>query len=87
MNRPVTPSDLKLETIQDQPLPNVIMDGNIMLDILKPTGKSVQWVECQLKDQDVTDIKEVILGTYDKNSDKLNIYLKYHKKYKVDIFE
>ena len=86
-NRPVTPSDLKLDPIQDQPLPNVIMDGNIMSDSLGITGKDEKWIIEQLQGNDVFDIKEVILATYDRNSERLNIYLKYHKKYKLDIFE
>ena len=35
----------------------------------------------------VSDINEVMLASYDINKNDINIYLKYHKKLKTDIFE
>lgn len=85
--RPVTPSDFNLEVIPTLPMANVIIDGNIMHKNLKTTGKDKTWVEKQLQSKGITDIKEVILATFDQNNDRLNIYLKYHKKMLKDIFE
>lgn len=85
--RPATPSDLNLNPTQTYPMANVIIDGKIMRDNLKSTGKNETWVEKQLKTNGTTDIKEVILATYDSTQDKLNIYTKFHRKMLRDIFE
>lgn len=85
--RPATPGDLNIQPQESTPLPNVIIDGNIMKDNLLYTGKNEVWVQKQLKKQGIDDIKEIILATYDKNKDALNIYKKYHKKVLRDIFE
>ena len=66
---------------------NVIIDGKIMKDNLKSTGKNEKWVEKQLQSNGVTDIKEVILANYDSTKDKLNVYKKFHKKMLRDIYE
>ncbi len=87
LNRPVTPEDLNLSPTQTVPLANVIIDGKILKDNLKSTGKDEKWVEKQLSSQGVPDMKEVILATFDQNNDKLNIYKKFHKKMLRDIFE
>ena len=86
-NRPVTPSDLNLTPTQSVPLANVIIDGKILKDNLKSTGKDEKWVEKQLSSQGVPDMNEVILATFDQNNDKLNIYKKFHRKMLRDIFE
>jgi uncharacterized membrane protein YcaP (DUF421 family) len=85
--RPATPSDLNLNPTQTFPMANVIIDGKIMRDNLKSTGKNETWVEKELKTNGVTDIKEVILANYDSTKDKLNIYTKFHRKMLRDIFE
>ena len=86
-NRPATPSDLNLTPTQTVPLANVIIDGKILKDNLKSTGKNEAWVERQLKSKGMPDIREVILATYDSTNDQLNIYRKYHHKMLRDIFE
>jgi uncharacterized membrane protein YcaP (DUF421 family) len=86
-SRPVTPEDLNLSPIQSAPMPNVIIDGKIMDDNLKFTGKNDKWIEKQLKSKGISDINEVILATFDISKDQLNIYTKYHKKMLRDIFE
>ena len=74
--RPVQPSDLHIEVKPDLPMANVIVDGNIMLKNLQATGKDIKWVEKQLRDRGVSNIKDVMLATYDQYDNKLNIYLK-----------
>lgn len=86
-NRPATPKDLNLTPTQSLPMANVILDGKIMKDNLKSTGKDEKWVDKQLSSNGVTDIKDVILATYDVNTDKLNVYKKFHRKMLRDIFE
>lgn len=87
VNRPATPADMNLSPSQDLPMANVIIDGRIMNDNLKSTGKDEKWVDKQLKANQITDINEVILATYDGNNDKLNVYKKFHRKMLRDIFE
>ncbi|MBH1941392.1 DUF421 domain-containing protein [Mobilitalea sibirica] len=86
-NQPVTPKDLNIDVIQSVPLSNIIIDGKVMKDNLKSTGKNIMWLEEQLKQYHVDNIKEVILATYDESKDKVNIYFKNHKKMLRDIFE
>ncbi len=86
-NRPATPADLNLNPTQSVPLANVIIDGKIMKDNLKATGKNDKWVEKQLQTKGITDMKEVILATYDGSKDTINIYKKFHRKMLRDIFE
>lgn len=86
-NRPATPQDLNLNPTQTLPLPNVIIDGRILKDNLKSTGKNEKWVDKQLQQNGITDIKEVILATYDHTQNKLNVYKKFHRKMLHDIFE
>lgn len=86
-NRPATPEDHNLSPTQTIPQANVIIDGKILNDNLKSTGKNEKWVQKQLQQNDISDIKEVILATFDSTKDKLNIYTKFHRKMLRDIFE
>jgi uncharacterized membrane protein YcaP (DUF421 family) len=86
-NRPATPQDFNLNPTQSLPLANVIIDGKIMKDNLKSTGKNEVWVQKQLQSSGINDIKEVILATFDGTQDKLNVYKKFHRKMLRDIFE
>jgi uncharacterized membrane protein YcaP (DUF421 family) len=86
-NRPATPKDMNLNPTQSLPMANVIIDGKIIKDNLKSTGKNEKWVDSQLKSNGITDIKEVILATYDGTKEKLNVYKKFHRKMLRDIFE
>lgn len=85
--RPATPEDHNLNPAQTIPMANVIIDGKILKDNLKSTGKNDIWVHDQLKQNNVSDIKEVILATFDSNKNKLNVYTKFHRKMLRDIFE
>jgi uncharacterized membrane protein YcaP (DUF421 family) len=85
--RPATPEDHNLNPTQNLPLANVIIDGRVLQNNLKSTGKNEKWLESQLKSKGITDIKEVILATFDSTKDKLNVYTKFHRKMLRDIFE
>jgi len=85
--RPVQTADLNLDVDPDLPMANVIIDGKIMHKNLQTTGKDIKWVEKQLRERGISDIKDVMLATYDENNNKLNIYLKYKKPNNIDIFE
>lgn len=86
-NRPATPTDFNLNPTQSLPMANVIIDGKILPDNLKSTGKNEKWVEKQLQSNNVSDIKQVILATFDVNKDKLNVYIKFNRKMIRDIYE
>jgi uncharacterized membrane protein YcaP (DUF421 family) len=86
-NRPVTPADLKVNVTQEFPLANVILDGHILNENLKSTGKDEKWLAKQLSSQGVKDIKEVMLASCDNSENPLNVYVKLHKKMSDDIFE
>lgn len=85
--RPLTPSDMNLNPEQNYPMANVILDGHILKDNLKSTGKDEKWLEKQLSAYGITDVKEVMLATCDIASNKLNVYIKLHKKMTRDIFQ
>ncbi len=85
--RPVTMSDMKLTAEQNFPLANVIIDGHVMKENLKSTGKNEQWLKKQLSSYGVTELKEIMLATCDSTNNKLNVYVKLHKKKTEDIFE
>ena len=88
--RPVTPQDLNLSPLQSVPLPNIIIDGNIIKKTLTAIGKNEAWLNKQLKLhglKGLEDIDEIMLATYDSNEDSLSIYIKLHKKMDMNIFE
>ena len=85
--RPVIPEDLNINPVQNTPMANVIIDGRIMKGNLQSTGKNETWLIKQLRQKNIIDINEVMLATFDSTKDDINIYLKFHKKCKNDIFE
>lgn len=84
-SRPATVEDLNLTVKQNKPFPNVIIDGRILKEGLRHIHKNEKWVYEQIKSNSISDIKEVILATYDFNKDKLNVYKKFYKAVKRDI--
>ena len=87
ITRPLTPNDINISPEQDMPMANIIIDGKIMSGNLKYTRKNEAWLKKRLTQKGVSDIKEIILATFDNTKDDINVYLKNHKKYKNDIFE
>ncbi len=72
---PLTPYDMSLKPENSALEYNLIIDGNIMSDNLKSYGKDEQWLKTQLKEQNVKNVGEVLLGVGDGN-DKLTVFLK-----------
>jgi uncharacterized membrane protein YcaP (DUF421 family) len=85
--RPVNPEDLNIKPIQNIPMANVIIDGRIMKGNLQSIGRNEAWVIKKLSQRGITDINTIMLATFDISKDDMNVYLKYYKKYKNDIFE
>lgn len=83
-DRPVTPSDMQLSPEQDFMVANVILDGRIMKENLKHTGKDEKWLQNQIKGQGAKKAEDVLLATCDA-SGKVTVYLKEHQKEAVDV--
>lgn len=84
--RPVTPKDLGLTPEQDYLVANVIIDGKLMLQNLKHTGKDEKWLTSQLSSQGYHDVSEIFLATCDLNN-KLTIYRKINQFVQINIIE
>lgn len=73
-NRPATPDDLKITAKATHIGAEVIMDGCMMTDNLFRMGRDKRWLEKQIKSQGFKDIKEIFLGIYRPEEDKLTLY-------------
>lgn len=66
-NQALTPKDMDLPTSYIGLCLNVIVDGKIIYDNLKLSGKNVDWIINELKKKEISDIKKVILAFFDSN--------------------
>lgn len=73
-NRPATPEDLKIEAKTVEVGVEVIMDGRVMGENLSRIGRDANWLTKQLKSQGYKDAKELFLGVYRPEEDKLTLY-------------
>ena len=73
-NRPATPDDLKITAKTTHIGVEVIMDGRVMGENLSRMGRDVTWLTKQLNIQGCKDAKEIFLGIYRPEEDKLTLY-------------
>ena len=73
-NRPATPDDLKITAKATHIGVEVIMDGRVMGENLSRMGRDVNWLTKQLMIQGCKDAKEIFLGIYRPEEDKLTLY-------------
>ena len=73
-NRPATLEDLKITAKATRIGVEVIMDGRVMGENLSRIGRDVNWLIKQLKTQGHKDAKEIFLGIYRPDEDKLTLY-------------
>ena len=73
-NRPATPEDLNLTVKAAHIGVEVIMDGRILGENLSRLGRNENWLEKQIKAQGFKDAKEIFLGIYRSEDDKLTLY-------------
>lgn len=73
--QPVTPKDMQLHPSKAVLTANIIIDGKIMEDNLSAVGKDKEWLNQQLSDNKVEDIKEVFLATANQHG-QFSVYLK-----------
>lgn len=58
----------------------------VLKENLKRTGKDIKWLEKELEKQNISNLKDVFLATYD-NKNNLSVYIKLQKENKHDFFE
>ena len=85
--RPLEPSDININPIQQKILVNVIMDGNINEKNLKHTGNDKIWLKKQLNDQGFHNEKEVFLGLVNTVDNTALLYAANIKNSNIDPFE
>ena len=73
-NRPATPEDLTLPTQPAQLCVEVIMDGRILGENLTRMGRDQRWLDKKLSAQGYGDAKEIFLGIYHPDEDRLALY-------------
>lgn len=86
-DRPLTPSDVKLQPQQEEIMLNVILDGHINDVNLKKAGFERVWLEKQLHKQGYTNVKEIFLGMADTVKKTLQLYPMNVKNQTLDPFE
>jgi uncharacterized membrane protein YcaP (DUF421 family) len=64
--RPATPSDLGIEPTQEGIFANVVVDGHVLEHNLKHAGKDRNWLDQQLKGQNISRLEDVFLAICDK---------------------
>ena len=73
-SRPATPEDLGIPTRASHIGTELIMDGRILGDNLSRAGKDEKWLELQLRAQGFTRTKDIFLGIYYQEANKLTLY-------------
>jgi len=73
-NRPVTAEDLKITAKQTHVGAEIIMNGRIMGENLSRMGLDEKWLKRRLKAQGYKDEKEIFLGVYRPEEDRLTLY-------------
>lgn len=72
--RPTTPNDFKITVKATHIGVEVIMDGRIIGDNLSRCGRDEGWLQKQIKLQKYQNAKEILLGIYRPEEDKLTLY-------------
>ena len=73
-NRPVTPKDFKITAKTTHIGVEIIMDGRVMGENLSRIGRDTNWLQKQLQTQGYKTPKEIFLGIYRHEDDKLTLY-------------
>ena len=83
--RPLTPSDIQMTPARESLAANLIIDGHIMHDNLKASGKDERWLMKQLHAHNISDPSDVLLATCDLNN-HLSIYPNTRGESPSDVF-
>ena len=84
-NRPLTAGDLQLSPAQENLVANLIIDGKVMEENLRHTGKNIQWLDKELHRQGIKNIQDVFLATYDLKR-KVSVYTRTSGQTPPDLF-
>ena len=79
--RAITPNDMGLKPKSDNMVANLVIDGKLMKNNLKHSGKDTIWLNKQLAAFGVTDMKEVLLATCDLENN-VTVYRKNEMEHK-----
>ena len=85
--RPLVPSDMNLNPVQQKVLVNVIIDGNVNEENLRLTGKSMAWLNNQLKFQGFHSPEEIFLAAVNTVDNTIALYASNTGSNKDDPFE
>ncbi len=73
-SRPATPNDLGIAVKQAHVGTELIMDGRILGENLKRIQKDEEWLTASLKTRGYQSAKEIFLGIYHADEDRLTLY-------------
>ena len=73
-NRPATPNDLNIKVNGSHIGVEIIMDGRIMGENLSRIGLDEKWLDKELRLFGYNDPKEIFLGIYHPEEEKLSLY-------------
>ncbi len=85
-SRPATCADMNIMTQPDSLVCNVIIDGKLMPQNLRHSGKDNIWLDNQLHAQGYNNYKDIMLATVD-GSNNLCVYKVIEKENKSNIFD
>ncbi len=66
---PVTRDDLKVKVSQNSLPINIVMDGKLMKENMKIAGLEIEFIECVIQQNQINDIKDVLIFTLDVNGE------------------
>ena len=84
--RPVKTQDLNLTPKEDMVYTNVILDGKVLFGNLKNVGFNEDWLNKELKKQNISHIQDIFLAVCSKDGD-FYIYEKQDRQDKKDVFD
>ena len=73
-SRPATPEDLGIPAKATHVGVEVIMDGRVMGENLLRVGRDENWLKKQIRDQGYREPKEILLGIYRPEEERLTLY-------------
>lgn len=84
--RPVNTKDLNLTPEEDTLFANIILDGKVLSGNLKNVGFNEDWLNKELKKQNISKIQDIFLAVCNKKG-SLYVYQKQDRMDKKDMFD
>ena len=86
-HRPLDPSDMNMNPVQQEVPVNVILDGHVNEENLKKTGNNRIWLDKKIREQGFHSAEEIFFGCVNTVDNTLNLYSEYKKDDESDPFE